>query len=433
MRLNLENCNGIKKQRGAAVLVLLTILVLGTATLLVSQLNQLNSRFEHHQQSDQSLQMAKESLMGWALSYAQRPGLMPVPDLRSDNNYDGESDCPLGAINATHLLGRLPWRSYLNAPPNAYCSSSRGGVGTQLIDSAAESLWYAVSANLLYSGTYPTINSDTANLGAGWITVRNAQGNVISNRVAAVVIAPGAALPGQIRAVAAPATANYLDNVTIGAINYNNADLDLDFIAADESDTFNDRLVYITIDELMAQVERKVGATIRACLDAYAAVSGNKYAWAAPLNGAAPPSYAGLFNTPFGRIPTTPNIEATPGVNDGAMQTSWQPANCFSSLSYWPDWRESVFYQVAAAYAPGSAAACPTCLTLSGNGSYRAMIIIGGTALAGQPRVTNTDKGNIANYLEGDNADGDNDFENQPGSAMFNDRAICLDGGTVCR
>ena len=433
MRLTLRRGSEIQKQRGAAALIMLTILILGAATLLVSQLNQLSSRFDNHRQSDQSLQAAKESLLGWALSYTQRPGLMPVPDLRNDNNYDGESDCPFGAINANHLLGRLPWRAYLDAPPNAYCSSSRGGVGAQLTDSAAEPLWYAVSANLLYSNAYPSIHPDTVNLGAGWITVRDAQGNVVSNRVAAVVIAPGAMLPGQNRAVAAPTAANYLDSVTIGAANFSNADLDLDFIAGDESDTFNDRLIYITIDELMAQVERKVGATASACLDAYAAASGNKYSWAAPLNGAAPPSYTGLVNNSFGRIPSAPNIEASPGVNDGTMQSSWQPANCFSSLSYWLDWREFVFYQVAAGYAPGSTATCPVCLTFSGAGNYRAMVIVGGAALLGQARVTNADKGNIANYLEGDNADGDNDFENQPGSAVFNDRAVCLDGGTLCR
>ena len=421
------------KQGGAALLILLTVLVLGAATLLVSRLNQLSSRFDDSRKTDQALVAAKEALLGWALSAEQRPGLLPVPDLATDGNYDGDSDCPFGSLNSSHQLGRLPWRRYLNAPPAAYCSGNRGGVGGLLKDAAAEPLWYAVSANLLYDGGYPVINSDIAGLSSGWLTVRDRQGNVLSNRVAAVLLSAGEMLAGQNRSGAAATADNYLDSVTVMGTTYSNADADLDFIAASESDTFNDRLVYITIDELLAQVERKVVATARACLEAYAAVSGNKYPWAAPLNATAPPSYIGQLNSHFGRIPATPNIEASAGVNDAAMQSSWQPANCFSGLSYWPDWRESIFFRVAPGYAPGSGASCPTCLTFGGLGNYHAVVVLAGAALAGQTRTSSADKGSIGNYLEGDNADGDNDFERQAASAVFNDRALCLDGGGGCR
>ncbi len=421
------------RERGAALLIVLTILVLGAATLLVGQLNQLGFRFKDAQTSDRALLAAKEALLGWSLGYEQRPGLLPVPDLAGDGNYDGDSDCPAGPPGSAHQLGRLPWRSYLDAPPAAYCSSSRGGVGAQLKDAAAEPLWYAVSANLLYSGSYPVINADSASLGSGWLTVRDGSGAVLSNRVAAVVLAPGRVLAGQDRSGAAAAAANYLDSVVVGGVSYSNADGDLDFIAAAAGETFNDRLLYITIDELLAQVERKVVATARACLERYGQASGGRYPWAAPLDGSAPPSYVGVINRHFGRIPAIPNIEIAPGVDDASMSGSWQPADCFSALSYWPDWRESIFYQVAAGFAPGSGAACPACLTLGGQGSYHAVVVLAGRALASQVRLSAADKGDVANYLEAENGDGDSDFVQQPASALFNDRLLCLDGGNLCR
>ena len=416
------------RQSGAALLIMLTILVLAAATLFINQLKNVDSTFFQYQRSDDILQEARGALIGWALTHVQQPGLLPVPDLRNDGNYDGRSDCPVGAINNSHLLGRLPWLAY-----SAPCLDPRGGTGAHLKDASGESLWYAVSANLLYDFGYPTINSELADSSSGWITVRDNSGAVISDRVAALVIAPGVALPGQNRAGAAPQANRYLDSITIGAVTYSNANFDSDFIRADENDSFNDRMAYITIDELMLLVERKVVAKVRGCLDDYAAASGDKYPWAAPLNGAAVPSYTGVYNSGFGRLADTLNIESTPGVNDPSMQSTWQPAGCLSGLAYWNSWRELVFYQVAPGYQPGSAAACPGCLTLNGAGSHRSMVMVAGHRLAGQSRSSNSDKGNIANYLEGDNADADNAFEMQAASALFNDRVICVDGANQCQ
>ncbi len=419
----------IKQQSGTALLIMLTILILGAASFLVGKLNGLNPQFERYHETDQSLLAAKEALIGWALSYSLRPGLLPVPDRHDDSIYDGESDCPNGSIEDDHLLGQLPWKAYNSAD---YCSSYRGGLGSQLKDADGELLWYAVSANLLYSSGYPLINSDTVNLASGWITVRDAQGSVLSDRVAAVLLAPGKLLAGQNRSATAPPADSYLDSMTIGGTNYRNFDTDLDFIAGNESDSFNDRLIYITIDELIAQVERKVANTIRRCLDDYALASGGKYPWAAPLDGSASPSYTGVYNESFGRIPTTLSIESSLGVNDMAMSTNWS-SSCFSVSGYWAPWQESVFYHVSPGFAPGSGTSCPTCLTLNSGGSHRAMVVMGRSALAGQSHANNADKGTVSNYLEADNADIDIGYENQPASTTFNDLAICIDGSVLCK
>ncbi|MES9843043.1 MAG: hypothetical protein ABW131_00235 [Candidatus Sedimenticola sp. 6PFRAG5] len=416
-----------RRQKGAVLLVLLTILVLGAVTLFFSQLKYVDTTYIQYQRSDEVLQEARGALIGWALTHENQPGLFPVPDLPGDGDYDGQSDCPAGAINSSHLLGQLPWKAYA-----APCVDSRGGTGAHLKDASGASLWYAVTRNLLYEFGYPVINSQLADSSSGWITVRDNSGAVLSDRVAAVVIAPGVALQGQERIGAASPASQFLDSVTIGATIYSNANFDSDFIRADESDNFNDRLEFITIDELMVMIERKVAVKVRGCLDDYAAVSGDKYPWAAPLDGASAPGYAGVYNSGFGRLPDSLNIESSPGVVDPAMQLTWQPADCFSGMAYWNNWREMVFYQVAPGYQPGSGASCPDCLTLNGSGAFRAMVVVAGQRLAGQNRSSNSDQGEITNYLEGDNADADTAFEMNVASALFNDRAICVDGGNLC-
>ena len=418
-------------QKGAALLVMLSVIVLGTLGLLLSQLNSNALNRERDAQTMRALAEAKELIMGWSLVHPQRPGLLPFPDRNADGNYDGAADCPAGAVNNTHLLGKLPWANY-----PAPCVDPRGGLGGRPLDESGETPWYAVSRNLVYNLAYPTINSDLTQLNTGWITVFDEKGALLSNRVAFVVMAPGRVLPGQNRGAAAPAAANYLDSMTLGATVHNNADTDQSFIAATSGSNFNDRLLYVTIDEFMSQVEnamaRRVERDARACLDAYAAASGGKYPWAAVLNGGAAPDYTGDYGAGFGRIPLTLNIEASPGVPDAAMQAGWQPATCFSGLPYWNSWREQIFYQVAPGYRPGSAAVCPACLTLNGGGNYRAHVLFAGRVLSGQARVTNANKGAVANYLEGDNANGDLAFENQPDSASFDDRVFCVDGGVTC-
>ena len=64
----------------------------------------------------------------------------------------------------------------------------RGAGGEDLRDSAKERLWYAVSPNLLPSDR--PLNLHYLLSRDDWLTVTDARGTVISDRVAAVVIAP---------------------------------------------------------------------------------------------------------------------------------------------------------------------------------------------------------------------------------------------------
>jgi hypothetical protein len=377
-----------------------------------------------------ALAEAKAALLGWALAHPDRPGMLPYPDRNGDGNYDGDSDCPAGAVNSSMRLGRLPWLGQ-----DSPCVAPLKGVGTSVTDGTGQRLWYAVSANVLYkpaAGGYPVINSELLNTSTGWLTVLDEHGATLSNRVAAVILAPGAPLSGQNRAGAAPGPADYLDTVTIGGASYSNADFDDIFIAARRGDGFNDELIYVTADELVPLVERRIVREARQCLVAYAATSAGKYPWAARLDGGAAPDYGGDFGSTFGRIPSALNVDASAGTPDATMQTVW-PSGCFAPSTYWDDWKELVFYQVAAGFQPGSAAACPVCLSLNGGGNDRLIVLAAGHELAGQTRASAADKGTVNNYLEGDNATtGDGSFESRDSGAAFNDQVACI-GAASCQ
>ena len=267
----------------------------------------------------ETLAGAKEALMAWAVTHPDTPGLLPFPDRNDDVNpdgdltpdYDGTADCVNpGPVAAGHLLGRFPFRGEEQAVLG--CEKNIG-MSVEVVDGAGERLWYAVSQNLVRGGGGGLINPDIGELGAhSWITLRDAEGNVIANpdtgqalRIAAVIIAPGAALGGQDRSGLTPAAANYLDSFVIGATTYNNADFDgcPDFLATPcvatpgeefiinaspaAGDKFNDRLVFITVDELMGAVEDRVLGDAALALKSYRdslPITAPFYPWLAPFS-----------------------------------------------------------------------------------------------------------------------------------------------------
>jgi hypothetical protein len=108
-------------------------------------------------------------------------------------------------------------------------------------------------------------------------------GNVLSNRVAAVFLSPGVTLEGQLRSGITPLAGQFLDGLTVGAVVYSNADANdcldgtvcvtvasrtgEDFVLAPRSGTFNDGLAFVTIDQLMTAINRRVANEIRTKLE----------------------------------------------------------------------------------------------------------------------------------------------------------------------
>lgn len=278
------------RQHGAALLVMLVILITGGVYLLVSQLNRESGRIEAEKKTVAALAQAKEALIGWAVGNLSTPGMLPYSDRRNDGDYNGMSDCPAAgtSTSAGLLLGKIP-----RIGPEAPCLQPRNALGGLLpypmlnldvVDGAGEVLWYAVSKNMVSElGVAPVINPGMINNPVfPWLTVRDQNGNTLSNRVAFLLIAPGLPLSGQNRSGAAPTPAQFLEG--IGAVT--NADSDgsydggipacpssmcEDFVMSEPwpsatTPTFNDRLLYVTIDELMPLIEQRVAREVRQTL-----------------------------------------------------------------------------------------------------------------------------------------------------------------------
>ena len=115
----------------------------------------------------------------------------------------------------------------------------------------------------------------------------------------------------------------------------------------------------------MPLIEKRVVGEVLACLRNYAVDPPNlgRYPWAAPIGGPSP-SYLGVVDARFGRLPDPP-LTVTLG-----MQNSW-PSGCNinSGINWWFNWKELLFYGVADAYKPTAvtppSCASSTCLTVN--------------------------------------------------------------------
>jgi hypothetical protein len=287
----------IDKQKGAALIIFAIILVLAAMAFIIKMLDPVALQAARDDKNAQFLAQAKRALISHSISRAvagERPSDMPRPDYFPANeipllNYDGNSETGCVEVDALNLpimplnlittgnvrcLGRLPWRTIGLTIPNPSENDITGSMP-----------WYAVSANLVDPICLEVLNPNTLNLvntpppapldcsgltlPYPWLTLRDSSGNILSSQVAAVLMLPNGNLFGQTR----PTTplggvTSYLDSVTVpvGCAApcvpgiYNNADFDNDFIIPPPftaGSTANDRLVYITIQELMTAVERR--------------------------------------------------------------------------------------------------------------------------------------------------------------------------------
>ncbi len=318
-----------QRQSGIALLAFSVLLAIVSVGLLVERLSTRSQDYTARERaSNEVLARAKADLIAWSVSHPTEPGRLPWPDRNGDGNYDGGSDCVTTGFNNSHLIGRFP-----HAGDASPCDVVP--FGSYAVDGFKEPLWYAVSRNLLWnrgqSGSDPPLNPDLLDGGAAypWLTVRDESGNVLSNRVAAVIFAPGSVVGNQARSGAAPSTSQYLDNVTVGATNYDNSDSDLDFIIYPDSrktttdgDSFNDLLIYITIDELMQPLEKRVIGEVAVSMNAYRNASTG---WTSP-----PPNPSFPWLRPFTDPKTAPNFHAVVGTREGLVPLH-QPNESFST------------------------------------------------------------------------------------------------------
>ncbi len=322
------------RQRGVILLLIVLSMLAIIGVVFLSALGQSAGGRSQTQlvSGAQVLAVAKQALLGYAVSNlaggGARPGQLPLPDTLANGNYDGSAEtasCLNGAatngmpaltgvsaqVANLSCLGRLPWRTLGLSIDGA---SERDLLG--LVP------WYVASPNLAdpnpLSACMSILNPTTAAGAAAtftcgvttgpawpWLKVCDGTGKLLSDRVAFVLILPGEAIAttgrSQARTITATGSnpqgvgnpADFLDAIATPAgwsalpvaqrcSTFDNAGLTGEFIATEKTSVMNDQLVYVTIDELMAEMEKRVALEVREAL-ARARTSYGGYPWLAPV------------------------------------------------------------------------------------------------------------------------------------------------------
>lgn len=288
----------IKRQRGAALMVMLVIMVVGGAAFLVSSLNSLTSlKTARHESTAAALAQAKDALLGLSAKYTDYPGSLPCPD----TDDDGESDAA-GGTECPQYIGRLPWKTL--------------GLSGELRDADGERLWYTLSSNVRRYASVLPLNSDKTG-------TLNITGTYTASNLVAIIFAPGATLSGQSRSSTQTATCSTTNDTVIAEIrcaaNYLEGSNDdpspggspnLSYQNADSSIQFNDQLIAISYDQLFSLIEKRVGNEFKKLLDDYYK-SWNAYPYATPFGNPSLSNFVGVSGTQSGLIPINNSTAAT--------------------------------------------------------------------------------------------------------------------------
>jgi hypothetical protein len=271
-----REARGIRKQSGIALIALLVLLIMAGAYAFYHSAVIGTGRAQQEAKVAATLARAKEALIARAVTDANRPGSLPCPDLITNsaglNNVPGDGKADMFTLTqCPSYVGWLPWVT-LDLP--------------ELTDDTGTRLWYALAPELRDDDSAHPINSDRA------LTL---QLDGVSD-IAALIIAPRAPLGAQARPSNNPA--DYLDGE-------NGNGNDGIFVSGPQSPAFNDMVVAITRQELMAAVEKRVANEVKHCIEQHAAASANAshaYPWPAPFSA---PNFQGKAGSYFGQVPVT--------------------------------------------------------------------------------------------------------------------------------
>ena len=230
-------------QRGVVVLIMFLVMFLAGASVFISFVSNNLISQKYNNEAIIALRDAKEALIAYAVTHGDffgpagaGPGHLPCPD----TNGDGLENLPCGL----DAIGRLPRSVTVPLPAaNTILELSDYNIG---ID---EQLWYALADPARRTPVGP-FNSNTT-------TTHTLNGQ---DDIAAVLIAPGEALTSQTR----PSNdeADYLDGA-------NATGTDFESTTGLGPDSFNDRVLAITVSEIMAPVTTRVAEALRLELDEF--------------------------------------------------------------------------------------------------------------------------------------------------------------------
>ena len=451
-------------------MVMLVIVVLGIAAALVRSLSSSGLRIERDKITADALAQAKAALISYSTVYPEThlkgsperivfvPGHLPCPDASSTIGNEGDEDPNCGTKGVT-VIGYLPWKT-LGLPP--------------LRDGWGNCLWYAVSGSFKANPKTDLLNWDSLGqfqiVGADGSTVIT--GATAETRPVAVIFSPGPPLPGLNRIGGIGECGgdydptHFLDTVATvsNATPNSTADAISTIAAAGQEASYNDRLLWISRDDILARgIERRTDLNtslqrlrqqVAECIGTYGNSNTNKrLPWAAQITlaDAAPDTYQNdkfndTANLLVGRIPfhvrdsflstgsTLPSFTTCTSASSTGCRL-FRPDNCgatFLPMAGYPTtqdgltykdspdgwfekWKDHLFYAVAEDFKPSStipsANLCDTptdagrkCLYVDSIGPYAGIVIFAGSLKTGQTRTTLAEKNSAANYLEGINA-----------------------------
>ena len=366
-------------QHGAALMVMLVILVMGGVVFLVSALNSATLQIKRDEITANAMAQAKEALIGFAATYRDTHpssgpaydkmfGYLPCPAI--DGNGSA-GNC--GATDVT-LIGLLPWKT-LGLPP--------------LRDGSGECLWYAVSGRFKNTPKTAVLNWDTT----GQLIVNDASGAILANGVAAIIISPRNVIANQNRTPSGTTqcggnttVAAYLDGgdpIYAGTVPIANANtiLTVATTSSFNGGTNNDRALWITPTEIFDRIKRRSDFATD-ITNLLSDIRDQAYI----INSSCG---VGTIRAPAAGI----NDPGTLGKSIGLAPTIWQNcilANPTLRKAVFDNWRNNILYAVC----PGASA----CLFVNGSNCTGAAIFSGEKASGStRPSATAND------YLEGAN------------------------------
>ncbi len=301
-----------RRQRGAALILFVTVLILGVAWFTVDALGKsLRTTAEKENATGQALLSAKKALLGYIAQYAARtdhdvPGRLPCPeDLTAYGNPAQEGTAGTCTGSSTDV-GRLPWRTLgIDQPRDAY----------------GETLWYVLG---------PGFRNSPINFGtSGQLTVDGA-----GNAAVALIVAPGAALNNAAQSGTPPSpctkqnqfTNRYATPLSVAKFLECFDTSSGSFVTTASSTWFNDRVIAITAAEVMTAIAGPVADRLQR--QVATAVRNWQLTQSASDWGTSYLPYAAAFSNPL----TNGYCGSTAGISEGLLPVE---RTASSSCTHW--------------------------------------------------------------------------------------------------
>ena len=369
------------RAHGGALFIVVVLVLLAASSLLATSgrvIQQAQHRADAH--SLLALSEAKAALLGYAVAYpenhpGQGPGYLPCPDSATTGSAPGVA-CHARDHGA---FGRLPWRTLgLDVP----------------LDGRGQCLWYAVAGAWKHNPKTLSLNWDTP----GQFRIVDPSGRPLGGEgfeAVAVILAPGAPLPGQRRPSAPPAQRCPGSNVAAADLPLfldrpYNTDLTSNTIIVQKQphSDVNDIVAWITTDEIFDIIRRRpdFSGMLDQLLDS---------ASIALTSQTTQPDFieswheTALGNRAAGRLPNAATLGVSP-----------------NNVALYNNWRDQLRFVLCT-----DATAClPVTLLDSSNApatsACRAVVLFGGERRRNEPtqhRRTADERANPSQYLEGEN------------------------------